>query len=179
MHSHPPPPQRKLVFTPNGGWITWLCPKSFVWLHIFLFMSHFTESTSGLWQVFRGECETVAERGVEGGATMCPARSFNNLKAPKPEDVRGVSKAIKHLKEVHENFRHRHISASSLSYPWVQLAWQGWHSLLALAYLKMKLLAPCNPSGHFSTQLGPSLKWRHFTHWSGPWEGSTTRGGGG
>lgn len=55
------------------------------------------------------------------------------------------------------------------TYPWVQLAWQGWHSLLASAYLKMKLLAPCRPSGHFSTQLGPSLKWRHFTQCSGPY----------
>lgn len=56
------------------------------------------------------------------------------------------------------------------THPWVQLAWQGWHSLLASAYLKMKLLAPCRPSGHFSTQLGPSLKWRHFTQCSGPCE---------
>lgn len=57
-----------------------------------------------------------------------------------------------------------------LTYPWVQLAWQGWHSLLASAYLKMKLLAPWRPSGHFSTQLGPSLKWRHFSQCSGPYE---------
>lgn len=57
------------------------------------------------------------------------------------------------------------------TYPWVQFAWQGWHSLFASAYLKMKLLAPCRPSGHFSTQLGPSLKWRHLTQCSGPYGG--------
>jgi len=49
------------------------------------------------------------------------------------------------------------------AYPWVQLGWQGWHSLLVSAYLKMKLFAPCRPSGHFSTQLGPSFRCKHFT----------------
>lgn len=67
-------------------------------------MSHFTKSTCQACDMkFFGanvrELQKVAERGVEGGATMCPERSFlftlsfNNLKAPKPEDVRGVSKA--------------------------------------------------------------------------------------
>lgn len=55
------------------------------------------------------------------------------------------------------------------TYPWVQFMWQGWHSLLTSAYLNMKLLAPWRPSGHFSTQFGPSLKLRHFTQCSGPY----------
>lgn len=33
----------------------------------------------------------------------------------------------------------------------------------------MKLFVPCTPSGHFSTQLGPSLKWKHLVQWSGPY----------
>lgn len=36
--------------------------------------------------------------------------SFNNLKAPEPQDVQGVSKTCKRLKEVHESFRHRRTS---------------------------------------------------------------------
>lgn len=57
------------------------------------------------------------------------------------------------------------------THPWVQFGWHGWHSRSSSAYLKMKLLAPCKPSGHFSTQFGPSLKWKHFVQWSGPWGG--------
>lgn len=59
--------------------------------------------------------------------------------------------------------------ASKDAYPWVQFGWHGWHSRSWSAYLKMKLFAPCKPSGHFSTQFGPSLKWEHFVQLSGPW----------
>lgn len=58
---------------------------------------------------------------------------------------------------------------SKVAYPWVQFGWHGWHSRSWSAYLKMKLFAPCKPSGHFSTQFGPSLKWEHFVQLSGPW----------
>lgn len=60
-------------------------------------------------------------------------------------------------------------SLSADAYPCVQFGWHGWHSRSWSAYLKMKLLAPCKPSGHFSTQFGPSLKWEHFVQLSGPW----------
>lgn len=62
-----------------------------------------------------------------------------------------------------------YLLTSKDAYPWVQFGWHGWHSRSWSAYLKMKLFAPCRPSGHFSTQFGPSLKWEHFVQLSGPW----------
>lgn len=63
------------------------------------------------------------------------------------------------------------------AYPWVQFGWHGRHSRSWSAYLKMKLFAPCKPSGHFSTQFGPSLKWKHLVQLSGPWSVKTKQNG--
>lgn len=58
---------------------------------------------------------------------VCLHHAFNSIKAPEPEDARETTKASKRLKEMHSFFFSidTHLHVSFLSYPWVQLAWQG------------------------------------------------------
>lgn len=58
----------------------------------------------------------------------------------------------------------------SLTYPLVQLRWQSSQWPDALGYLNMVWpFSPFTPLGQAETQWGPSIRFKHATHWSAPW----------